>query len=324
MNIYQTVIDSVAASAGDITESAGSIIINGSTKLFIPKNGVVAARRIVAGEKVQVWTVTIPSSPSNSTTYTISVAGKSPVTGIMKTFTATYTTSTSATQLALSNGLAASLVSSEAPYTVSGAGTGTLTITAKSGTPVISVASNLLTVANATAGLATPGTAAAITTAGVVSGTGTNYDPELPVGAAFYASNTSTSALVSLTGFVSGVTSDTVAQVVPNPSGTLTIPTPLFASGIYLIDNTGATIENTYAYAALPGVTLTAGTRYVVYEIDAIAGSDAGNGARPDTIESKYVIYVKSTDANVWPSSNGTGTGGFDLTLATKCGLSNF
>jgi hypothetical protein len=204
------------------------------------------------------------------------------------------------------------------------------TLTAKSGTPVISVAatpstgSNPIVVANTTAGLATPGTAAEIAATGVVTGVGTDFNPQLVVGAAFYASNNSTSALVSLTGFVSGVTSDTEAQFVPGPSALMTIPTPLFASGIYLIDNTGATIENTYTYAGLPGVTLTAGNRYVVYEIDAIGSSEAGNGARPDVIESKYIIYVKSTDTNVWPSSNGTGTGGFDLTLAAKCGLSNF
>lgn len=308
MNIYQTVIDSVAASAGNISESAGFINITGSANLSIPKAGVVAARRVLAGERAQSWTVAIPSSPSNSTTYTVSVSGKSPVTGILKSFTANYTTAVSGiTQAILSNGLAAALASYEAPYTVSGAGTATLTITAKSGTPVISVASNLLTVENATVALTS---VANISTAGVIT-----------VGSGAPFASTDLGKMVTMndgttfyTGIVKTYTSTSELTATPAPSAAMTGGN----DKLFIVENTGSVLESVYAYAALPGVTLASSTKYVIYEIDAIGSSEAGNGARPDVIEGKYIIYVNAGDSDTWSS------GGFDETLATKCGLSNF
>jgi hypothetical protein len=329
MNIYQIVINTVAGLA-DITESAGFINIKESSttnapSLSIPKAGVVAARRLVAGEKRQVWTVTLPT-PANSTTYTISVSGKSTVTGVSKTFTASYTTAVSGTtQAQLAAGLATGLTTNESPFTITN-NTSTLVIEAKSGTPSISVAANFLNgtspaAVNTTAGLSgiTGGANVVISSSGALSG-GTNLQAELPQGAAFYASNQSGS--VSLTGYIAQLQSATAATVVPSPSGALTpynfATSTAGSTGMFIIDNTGTSIENTYAYAALPGVNLTGATRYVVYEIDAIASSDAGNGARPDVIESKYIVYANAGDPDTW-----SGTG-FDATLATKCGLSNF
>jgi len=312
MNIFQTVINAPAASGADITDAGGFITITGLSKP-IPKGSIVSARRVVVGEKPQVWTVTIPGTPGNNVTYNVSVSGKSPVTGILKSFVANYTTGISTSQATLSNGLAAALVSSEAPYTVSGAGTATLTITAKSGTPNITVGSSLLTVANATVAFSATGSAVSIATDGVVTGTGTALSTDLTVGAAFYTANAA--GTVALTGYVAAATTATAAKVVPSPNAVLaTTPGALF-----LMDNTGLAIENTYAYASLPGVPLDITTspalRYVVYEIDALDRLNSGNGARPDSILQKYVIYVKSTDTNVWTASTG-----FDAKLATVCG----
>lgn len=311
MNIFQTVIDSVAASGADITDASGFITITGLSKP-IPKGSIVSARRVVVGEKPQVWTAAIPTTPSNSTTYQIFVTGKSVVTGIIKTWIGNYTTAASGTtQAVLSAGLAASLAYTDAPFTISGSGTATLTLTAKSGTPNIFVTSNLLTVANATAGLATAGTGVAISTAGALTGTGTAFDTQLTLGAGFYTANAA--GTVSLTGYVGAVASATAATVYPSPSAALAVSGGS-AANIFLIDNTGATIENTYAYASLPGVNLTLANRYVVYEIDALDRLNSGNGARPDAILQKYVIYVNSANANTF------GSGNFDPKLATALG----
>lgn len=318
MNIFQTVIDSVAANGADITDAGGVITITGLSRP-IPKAGIVSARRVVVGEKPQVWTAAIPSSPSTSTTYQISVTGKSVVTGIIKTWTANYTTAASGTtQAILSAGLAASLAYTDAPFTISGSGTATLTLTAKSGTPNILVTSNLLTVANATVGLATAGTGVAISTAGALTGTGTAFDTQLTLGAGFYTANAA--GTVSLTGYVGAVASATAATVYPSPSAALSVSGGS-AANIFLIDNTGATIENTYAYANLPNVTLNLTNRYVVYEIDALDRLTVGNGARPDGILMKYVIYVNGGDADTFTVS---GSYSFDSRLALACGLSSF
>jgi hypothetical protein len=327
MNIFQTVIDAPAASAADITDAGGFITITGLSKP-IPKGSIVSARRVVVGEKPQVYTIAV-ATPGSNVTYQISVTGKSPVTGIMKTWTANYSTGASAPSAAtLGAAFVASMNYTDAPFTASG--TSTITITAKSGTPNISVVSSnatVLPVVNATPNLLngtnnTAGTgfniAAATAAGGVATGIGTALTAQFPVGSAFYAANNA--GTVALTGYVSGNTSDTVGQVVPGPNVQLLSATPTFANCLFLMDNTGLALENTYAYASLPGVTLTPAFKYVVYEIDALDRLNSGNGARPDAIMQKYVIYVKSTDANVWRSSNGTGTGGFDATLATVLG----
>jgi hypothetical protein len=312
MNIFQTVINAPAASGADITDAGGFITITGLSKP-IPKNSIVSARRVVVGEKPQKYTIAV-ATPGSNVTYQISVTGKSPVTGIIKTWTANYTTGAAAPSAAtLGAAFVASMNYTDAPFTVSG--TSTITIEAKSGTPNISVVSSnssVLPVTFATAGLATPGTVCGISTAGALTGTGTNFDPELVVGSSFYTANLA--GTVALTGYVTAVASDTAATVVPSPNATLTLSTPLFASAIYLMDNTGLTLENTYAYASLPGVPLTLANRYVVYEIDALDRLTVGNGARPDGIMQKYVIYVNSADTNTF------GSGKFDATLATACG----
>jgi hypothetical protein len=312
MNIYQSVIDSVAANGADITDAGGFITITGLSKP-IPKSGIVSARRIVVGEKVQSYTIAV-GTPGSNTTYQISVTGKSIVTGIIKTWIANYTTGSSAPSAAvLGAAFVASMGYSDAPFTVSG--TSTITITAKSGTPNILVNSNnatVLPVVNATAGLATAGTVCSISTAGALTGTGTAYDTQLPVGAAFYTNNAA--GTVALTGYVAAVASATAATVVPNPNATLA-PSGL-AAGIFVVDNTGLTIENTYAYAGLSGVNLNLTNRYVVYEIDALDRLIVGNGARPDGIVSKYVIYANGGDADTFTVS---GTYSFDSKLALVC-----
>lgn len=311
MNIFQTVIDSVAGSGADITDAGGFITITGLSKP-IPKNSVVSARRVVVGEKPQVYTIAV-GTPGAAVTYQISVTGKSPVTGIMKTWTANYTTGVSAPSAAtLGAAFVASMNYTDAPFTASG--TSTITITAKSGTPNISVVSSnatVLPVVNATAGLATAGSAVAIDTAGALTGSSTNFDPELVVGSSFYTANAA--GTVALTGYVSARSSDTAATVVPSPNAALTVSGGV-ASNIFLMDNTGATLENTYAYASLPGVPLTLANRYVVYEIDALDRLNSGNGARPDAIMQKYVIYVNTASGSPF------GSGNFDPKLATACG----
>ena len=335
MNIYQIVINSVAASGADIVESGGFINVTesattGAPSLSIPKGRIMGAKRVLAGEKVQVYTVTAPATVSNSVTYSVVVSGKSPVTGILKSFYSTYTTAVSGnTQAGLAAALAAGFVASpDCPFTVSYTPAATsFTITAKTGTPVVGVAvspnigSNLLTVANTTAGLTltTAPTTVALTAAGAITGTGTNFDSELSafIGYPFYTSNNGST--VSLAAFITEVTSDTAGKILPAPSAALTPYNATTATsgstGMFMIDNTGATLESVYAYAGLPGVTLTAGNRYVIYEIDAISPSYAGNGARPDAIDSKYIIYVNSADNDTW------GASGFDSTLASKVGF---
>ena len=313
MNIFQTVIDSVAASGADITDAGGFITITGLSKP-IPKGSIVSARRVVVGEKPQKYTIAV-GTPGNNVTYQISVTGKSPVTGIIKTWTANYTTGAVAPSAAtLGAAFVASMNYTDAPFTVSG--TSTITIEAKSGTPNISVVSSnssVLPVVNATVAFSATGSAVSIATDGVVTGTGTALSTDLTVGAAFYTANAA--GTVALTGYVAAATTATAAKVVPSPNAVLaTTPGALF-----LMDNTGLAIENTYAYASLPGVPLDITTspalRYVVYEIDALDRLNSGNGARPDSILQKYVIYVKSTDTNVWTASTG-----FDAKLATVCG----
>jgi len=318
MNIFQTVIDSVAANGADITDAGGFITITGLSKP-IPKNSIVSARRVVVGEKPQVWTIAV-TSPGAAVTYQISVTGKSPVTGIMKTWTANYTTGVSAPSAAtLGAAFVASMNYTDAPFTVSG--TSTITITAKSGTPNISVVSNnssVLPVTLATPNLlngtnTTPGSACSISTAGALTGTGTAYDTQLTVGSSFYTANTA--GTVALTGYIAAVATATAATVVPSPNATLA-PAG-FAAGIFVMDNTGATLENTYAYASLPGVPLTLANKYVVYEIDALDRLNSGNGARPDAIMQKYVVYANGGDADTFTVS---GTYSFDSKLATVLG----
>lgn len=328
MNIYQTVIESVAADAADIVESGGFLNIKGTSSLFIPKAGVVAARRVLAGEKRQVWTVTAPGTPSNSTTYSVTVSGKSPVTGIMKSFYSVYTTPVSGVTdaslaQALANGFA---VSADFPFEVSYTSGASFTLTAKSGTPVISAAvspstgSAALTVANTTTALTSTGTATAgSTNTALTSGT-----------SVFGSANASRGIMVTIADpsvTVGGIATGTfyTGIITANADGTNATALPIISAStagandkLFTVDNTGSVIENVYAYAGLAGVNLTAGTRYVIYEIDAIGNSEAGNGARPDVIDSKYVIYVNATDADTWTST------GFDAVLAAKCGLSNF
>lgn len=313
MNIFQTVINAPAASGADITDAGGFITITGLSKP-IPKGSIVSARRVVVGEKPQVYTIAV-GTPVNNVTYQISVTGKSPVTGIIKTWTANYTTGVVAPSAAtLGAAFVASMNYTDAPFTVSG--TSTITITAKSGTPnitVVSSNSSVLPVVNATVAFSATGTAVSIATDGVVTGTGTAFNTDLTVGAAFYTANAA--GTVALTGYVAAATTGTAARVVPSPNAVLaTTPGALF-----LVENTGLAIENTYAYASLPGVSLDVTTspafRYVVYEIDALDRLTVGNGARPDGILQKYVIYVKSTETNVWTASTG-----FDAKLATACG----
>jgi hypothetical protein len=320
MNIYQIVINSVAASGADIVESGGFINVTesgttGAPSLSIPKGRIMGAKRVLAGERAQVFTITAPATVSNSVTYTVTVSGKSPVTGILKSFYSTYTTAVSGnTQAGLAASLAAGFVASpDFPFTVAYTPAATsFTITAKSGTPVISVAvspnvgSNLLTVANTTTALTA---VANISAAGVVTvGSGT---PFVSAAADLGKMVTINDGSTFYTGIVKTFTSTSEVVSTPNPSAAMTGGN----DSLFVIDNTGTTLENVYAYASLPGVTLTSATRYVIYEIDAIAPSYAGNGARPDAIDSKYIIYVNAGVANTWAND------GFDATLATKTGF---
>lgn len=324
MNIYQNVIDSVAATGGDITESGGFINIAGSSPLSIPKGRIMGAKRVLAGERAQVFTITAPATVSNSVTYTVTVSGKSPVTGILKSFYSTYTTAVSGnTQAGLAASLAAGFVASpDFPFTVAYTPAATsFTITAKSGTPVISIAvspnvgSNLLTVANTTTALSTAITATKNATNTGLAGTGA-----FPGGVNVFngtlvtlvdPSSTAPGGLSYLGVITSNADADN-ATALPIISASTTSP----ADTLYTVDNTGATLENVYAYASLPGVTLSPTNKYVIYEIDAVAPSYAGNGARPDAIDSKYIIYVNGGDPDVW-----TATTGFDAALATRLGF---
>lgn len=317
MNIYQTVLDTVTLST-DITESAGFINIKGTSPIAIPKGRIMGAKRVLAGERAQAFTVTAPGTVSNSVTYTVTVSGKSAVTGVMKSFYSTYTTAASGNTDA---GLAASLAAgfattADVPFTVSySAGATSFIITAKSGTPVISVAvspnvgSNLLSVSNTTTAITST---ANITTAGVISASAAPFTSEAADLGKMVTVNNGTTYY---TGIIKTFTNTNSVTATPNPSAAITGNT----SKLYAVDNTGATLENTYAYSNLPGVTLAPTTRYVIYEIDAIAPSYAGNGARPDSIDGKYIIYVNAADTNVW-----TSTTGFDAFLATLCGLYSF
>lgn len=303
MNIFQTVIDSVAASGADITDAGGFITITGLSKP-IPKGSIVSARRVLAGEKRQIFTIAVTGTPGNNVTYQISVSGKSPVTGIMKTWTASYTTGAGTiTAAALGAGLVASLAYTDAPFTVSG--TSTITITAKSGTPNISVVSSnstVLPVVNATVALTA---LANISTAGAITvGSGTPF-----VAGDLGRMVTINDGTTYYTGIIKTYTGTAAVTATPNPSAAMTGGN----DSLFIVDNTGATLENTYAYASLPGVNLTAGNYYVIYEIDALDRLTVGNGARPDGILNKYVIYVNSGLENTWSAS------GFDEDLATAC-----
>lgn len=306
MNTYQLVIDNPATSGQIITSRGNISITNGTTSLgvMIPQKGVVAARRLVLGAWPNAFTWTV-SSASSSTTYKVSISGIDTNTGTFKTWVPTYTSDATATTTEIINAVTA-LVNKlvGCPATAVATSSTVCTITFGTTAPNGTVAANLGTVANVPT-LALTGTVA-IDTSGVVTGAGgSNFDPELPVGSILIVND----GTDFYRGFVATSTSDTAATVVPFPAAAVA------ASTGYAILSNGTWLEANYVQAADSNVVLTAANTYCVYDIDFEIESQAGNGARPDVIKSKAILYVNAEDADLF------GSGGFDADLASALGI---
>lgn len=306
MNTYQLVIDNPATSGQIITSRGNISITNGTTSLgvLIPQKGVVAARRLVLGAWPNAFTWTV-SSAGNSTTYKVSISGIDTNTGTFKTWVPTYTSDATATTTEIINAMTA-LVNRlvGCPATAVATSSTVCTITFGTTNPNGTVAANLGTVANVPT-LALTGTLG-IDTSGVVTGSGTNFDPELPVGSILIVND----GTDFYRGFVSASSSDTAAAVVPFPAAAIAT-----GSTGYAILSNGTWLESSYVQAGDSNVVLTAANTYCVYDIDFEIESQAGNGARPDVIKSKAILYVNAEDADLFSS------GGFNDDLAAALGI---
>jgi hypothetical protein len=304
MNIFQLVIDNPATSGQIITSRGNISITNGTTSLgcFIPQKGVVAARRLALGSWPSAWTWTVASA-SNSTLYRVSISGVDTVTGSFKTWTVNYTSDVSAQTSEIITAIVA-LVNKlgGCPANAVATSSTVATITFGNNTPNGSIAANL-GVAAAAPTLGLTGTVA-INTSGTV--TGTNLDTELPVGSILITND----GTDFYRGFVSAVASATSATVVPSPAAAIAS-----SSAAYAITSNGTWLEANYVLAANSDVALTAGNTYCVYDIDFEIESQAGNGARPDVIKQKAILYVNAEDADLFSST------GFDVDLATALGV---
>jgi hypothetical protein len=306
MNIFQLVIDNPATSGQIITSRGNISITNGTTSLgcFIPQKGVVAARRLALGSWPSAWTWTVASA-SSSTLYRVSITGVDTVTGSIKTWTVNYTSDATATTTEIINAVVALVNKLGGCPATAVATSGTVaTITFGANTPNGSVTANLGVTAAAPT-LALTGTLG-IDTSGVVTGSGTNFDPELPVGSILIVND----GTDFYRGFVSASSSDTAAAVVPFPAAAVAT-----GSTGYAILSNGTWLEANYVLTANSDVALTAGNTYCVYDIDFEIESQAGNGARPDVMKQKAILYVNAEDADLF------GSGGFDADLATALGV---
>jgi hypothetical protein len=102
----------------------------------------------------------------------------------------------------------------------------------------------------------------------------------------------------------------TTGTVVPAPAKEIAA-----GSTVYAITSNGAYLEANDVLAGISGVDLTATNTYCVYSINFIEPSLAGNGARPDMIQSQAVLFVNAEDAQLF------GSGGFNADLEAALGL---
>lgn len=306
MNTYQLVIDNPATSGQIITSRGNISITNGTTSLgvMIPQKGVVAARRLVLGAWPNAFTWTV-SSAGSSTLYRVSISGVDTNTGTFRTWVVNYNSDATATTTEIINAVTALVNRLVGCPATAVATSGTVcTITFGTTNPNGTVTSNLGVVANVPT-LALTGTVA-IDTSGVVTGAGgSNFDPELPVGSILIVND----GTDFYRGFVATSTSDTAATVVPFPAAAVA------ASTGYAILSNGTWLESSYVQAGDSNVVLTGTNTYCVYDIDFEIESQAGNGARPDVIKSKAILYVNAEDADLF------GSGGFDADLASALGI---
>lgn len=306
MNIYTGVINDPTTS--DITTSGGLIQIAGLNKL-IPQKGITSAQRLALGSWPQAWTWT-PGSASASQVYTLTVSGADTVSGVLRTWVASYKApATSPTVADLTAKLTAIINNfGNCPVTATDGST-LVTVTSKATTTTSTAAqsftlsANLGTVADAPT-LALAGTVS-IDTAGAVTGSGTSFGAG-SVGSILIVND----GTDFYRGFISSYTSATSVNVVPAPSAAIAA-----GSKAYAITSNGAYLEANDVLAGVSGVDLTAANTYCVYVINFIEPSMAGNGARPDMIQSEAVLFVNAEDAELF------GSGGFDADLAAALGV---
>ena len=309
MNIFTGVINN--PTTADISTSAGLIQIAGFNKL-IPQKGITSAQRLALGSWPQAWTYT-PGSVSAGQRYTLTVSGADTVSGVLKTWVASYTTpSTSPTVADLTAALTAIINGfGSCPVTATDGST-LVTVTSKA-TSVTSTAAesfrlsaNLGTVANVPT-LALAGTISIAP--GSPSGTftsSTDITATLPVGSILIVND----GTDFYRGFVATVAGGGLSgTVVPSPAAAIA------ASTGYAITSNGAYLEANDVLAGTSGVELTATNTYCVYVINFIESSLAGNGARPDMIQSEAVLFVNAEDADLFSAT------GFDADLATALGV---
>lgn len=311
MNIFTGVINDPTNTS--ISTSGGLIQIAGFNKL-IPQKGITSAQRLALGSWPQAWTYT-PGSVSAGQKYTLTVSGADTVSGVLKNWVASYTTpSTSPTVADLVTKLTAIINNfGSCPVTAAAtSGNTVVTVTSKATSATstaaqdFTLAANLGTVANVPT-LALTGTISIAT--GSTNGTftsSTDITSTLPVGsilivndgADFYRGFVRTVAVGGLSG-----------TVVPSPNAAIA------ASQAYAITSNGAYLEANDVLAGTPGVELTATNTYCVYSINFIEPSLAGNGARPDMIQSQALLFVNAEDAELF------GDNGFDADLASALGV---
>lgn len=311
MNIYANVIND--PSAVTISTASGLIQIfttsTGATLLSkpIPQKGITSAQRLALGSWPQAWTWT-PGSVSAGEVYKLSITAADTVSGVLRTWVASYKApATSPTIADLTLKLTA-IINSFGNCPVSAVDGSTLiTVTSKATTATstaaqdFTLAANLGTVANVPT-LALTGTLG-ISTGGAVTGVGTNFDPELPVGSILIVND----GVDFYRGFVITSTSDTAATVIPTPPKAIGT-----GSKGYAILSNGAYLEANDVLAGTSGIELTSTNTYAVYAINYIDSSLAGNGARPDMIQSQALLFVNAENASFTT---------FDTNLATALGV---
>ena len=307
MNTYQLVIDNPATSGQIITSRGNISIINGTTSLgvLIPQKGVVAARRLALAAWPSAFTWTV-SSAGNSTLYRVSISGVDTNTGTFRTWVVNYNSDATATTAEIINAVTALVNRLVGCPATAVATSGTVcTITFGTTNPNGTVTANLGVVASVPT-LALTSTLG-IDTAGAVTGAaGSLFTTQAPVGSILIVND----GTDFYRGFVSAVASDTAATVVPAPAAAIAT-----GSTGYAILSNGAWLESSYVPTGDGNVVLTSANTYCVYDIDFEQESQAGNGARPDIIKSKAILYVNAEDADLFSS------GGFDADLSAALGI---
>jgi len=307
MNIFTGVINDPTTT--DISISGGLIQIAGFNKL-IPQKGITSAQRLALGSWPQAWTWT-PASASIGQTYTLTVSGADTVSGVLRTWVASY------------KALTSTVADLTAALTVIINGFGSCPVTAVDGSTLITVTSkaaastsstaaqdfklsaNLGTIASAPT-LALAGTIQ-INTDGTFSATA-NIAATAPIGSILIANDGTDFYRGFVVTTVGGT--PTTGTVVPAPAKEIAA-----LSKVYAITSNGAYLEANDVLAGTSGVELTATNTYCVYSINFIEPSLAGNGARPDMIQSQALLFVNAEDAQLF------GSGGFDTDLAAALGV---